>query len=178
MPDLGFDVRAALLKSGKREFLECGFEKASLHSICAGAGVTTGAFYSNFRAKDDLFGAIYLVVMLVVVMLSGMIPILYLIAPLTVGIVCGTIYEMCVLKVHKFGAALILGALFALVSCTSNILSLVCAIVVAILAELVIKAGGYTSKKMYLASFVVFNLNIGRAVVEPRPWRFARSFHT
>ena len=75
MPDLGFDVRAALLKSGKREFLECGFEKASLRSICAGAGVTTGAFYSNFRAKDDLFGAIYLVVMLAVVMLSGMIPI-------------------------------------------------------------------------------------------------------
>ncbi len=106
------------------------------------------------------FGAIYLVVMLAVVMVSGMVPILYLVAPLTVGVVCGTIYEMCVLKVHKFGAALILGVLFALVSCTSNILSLVCAIVVALLAELVIKAGNYKSKKMYLASFVVFNLNM------------------
>lgn len=58
MPDLGFDTRSALLKSGKEEFLEHGFEKASLRAICTGAGVTTGAFYSNFKAKDDLFGAI------------------------------------------------------------------------------------------------------------------------
>ena len=118
----------------------------------------------KMRTRDLIyagaFGAIYLVVMLILVMASGMVPILYLVAPLTVGVVCGTIYEMCVLKVHKFGAALILGVLFALVSCTSNPISFVCAIVVAILAELVIKAGGYKSKKMYLASFVVFNLNM------------------
>ncbi len=118
----------------------------------------------KMRTRDLIyagaFGAIYLVVMLILVMGSGMVPILYLVAPLTVGVVCGTIYEMCVLKVHKFGAALILGVLFALVSCTSNMYSLIAAIVVAILAELVIKAGGYKSKKMYLASFVVFNLNM------------------
>ena len=53
-----FDTRAALLRSGKADFLEYGFEKASLRSICAGAHVTTGAFYSNFKAKDDLFVAI------------------------------------------------------------------------------------------------------------------------
>lgn len=58
MPNLGFDTCAVLLKSGKKEFLEHGFEKASLRSICANAGVTTGAFYSNFKAKDDLFRAV------------------------------------------------------------------------------------------------------------------------
>ena len=54
----GIDTRAAILRSGKAAFLEHGFEGASLRDICARAGVTTGAFYSNFRAKDDLFRAI------------------------------------------------------------------------------------------------------------------------
>lgn len=106
------------------------------------------------------FGAIYLVLMLIIVMGSGMVPILYILSPLTVGIVCGTVYELCVLKVHKFGAALILGILFALVAASSNIVGLICAIVIALIAELIIRAGGYKSKKMYLASFPVFNLNM------------------
>ena len=61
---------------------------------------TEGQADKKMRTRDLIyagaFGAIYLVVMLAVVMLSGMIPILYLVAPLTVGVVCGTIYEMCV----------------------------------------------------------------------------------
>ena len=53
-----FDVREALLRSAKAEFLQCGFEKASLRTICKNAGVTTGAFYAYFEKKDDLFAAI------------------------------------------------------------------------------------------------------------------------
>lgn len=106
------------------------------------------------------FGAIYIVLMLIIVMGSGMIPILYILSPLTVGIVCATVYELCVLKVHKFGAALILGVLFALVAASSNIVGLICAVVIALIAELIIKAGNYKSKKMYLLSFVIFNLNM------------------
>lgn len=53
-----FDTRAALLNSAKAEFLEKGFEQASLRAICARAHVTTGAFYSNFEKKDDLFRAL------------------------------------------------------------------------------------------------------------------------
>lgn len=118
----------------------------------------------KMRTRDLIyagaFGAIYLVVMLIIVMGTSMVPILYLIAPLTVGLVCGTIYEMCVLKVRKFGAALILGVLFALVACGSNIVGMVIAILAALAAELIIRAGKYQSKKMYLASFVAFNINM------------------
>ncbi len=118
----------------------------------------------KLRTKDLIyagaFGAIYLVVMLIIVMTSGMVPILYICAPLTVGIVCGTIYEMCVLKVHKFGAALILGVLFALVCCSTNIVGAIAAIAAALLAELIIYLGKYKSKKHYLASFVAFNINM------------------
>ncbi len=53
-----FDIREALIKSGKKEFLAHGFEKASLRTICRGAGVTTGSFYVCFRKKEELFCAI------------------------------------------------------------------------------------------------------------------------
>ena len=69
------------------------------------------------------FGALYIVLMLIVVLGTSMIPILYILAPISVGLVCGTVYMLCVLKVRKFGAALILGVLFALTSCSGDTLS-------------------------------------------------------
>jgi energy-coupling factor transport system substrate-specific component len=106
------------------------------------------------------FGALYIVLMLVIVFGTSMIPILYLLAPVTVGLVCGTVYMLCVLKVKKFGAALILGVLFALCACSNAWFSFVGAIAAALLAELMIKLGNYKSKKMYLLSFAAFNLNM------------------
>lgn len=41
------------------------------------------------------FAAVYIVVMLMIVMIFGSVPILYIISPLAVGIVCATIYEFC-----------------------------------------------------------------------------------
>lgn len=58
MNSKSFDIRAALLKSGKEQFLLHGFEGASLRTICREAGVTTGAFYAYFDKKDALFAAI------------------------------------------------------------------------------------------------------------------------
>lgn len=48
-------TRELLLKAGKEEFLENGFEKASLRRICRKAEVTTGAVYFFFENKEDLF---------------------------------------------------------------------------------------------------------------------------
>ena len=53
-----FNIRAALLESGKNEFLEHGFKGSSLRTICQNAGLTTGAFYTHFRSKNDLFSAL------------------------------------------------------------------------------------------------------------------------
>lgn len=50
--------RAALLSSGKDQFLAYGFEKASLRTICKKAGLTTGAFYNHFSGKEDLFSSL------------------------------------------------------------------------------------------------------------------------
>ena len=51
-------TRQKLIESAKKEFLEKGYTKASLRSICADAGVTTGALYFFFENKEDLFSAI------------------------------------------------------------------------------------------------------------------------
>ena len=58
MAQHALDVRGALLKSGREEFLALGFEKASLRVICKKAGLTTGAFYSHFSGKEELFDAL------------------------------------------------------------------------------------------------------------------------
>lgn len=52
------NVKEKLISAAKAEFLEKGYEKASLRSICSAAGVTTGALYFFFRNKEDLFMSI------------------------------------------------------------------------------------------------------------------------
>lgn len=47
-----------LKNAGKEEFLENGYQRASLRKICKDAGVTTGAFYFSYESKEALFKAI------------------------------------------------------------------------------------------------------------------------
>lgn len=49
------DTVAAILESGKREFLQYGYEKASMRRIAREADVTTGAIYGYFPGKEALF---------------------------------------------------------------------------------------------------------------------------
>ncbi len=50
--------RGQLIEAAKEEFLEKGYNKASLRSICAKANMTTGALYFFFKNKEDLFDEI------------------------------------------------------------------------------------------------------------------------
>jgi len=52
------ETRERLLEIAKQEFLELGYEKASMRKICKKAGVTTGALYFFFKDKNDLFAAL------------------------------------------------------------------------------------------------------------------------
>ena len=47
-----------LLESAKKEFLERGFELASLKDICDRARVTTGALYNRYKGKEELFAKV------------------------------------------------------------------------------------------------------------------------
>ena len=47
-----------ILQAEKAEFLEKGYETASLRKIAAQAGVTIGAIYTRYSTKDQLFCAL------------------------------------------------------------------------------------------------------------------------
>ncbi|MFK0295095.1 TetR/AcrR family transcriptional regulator [Streptomyces sp. NPDC090442] len=52
-------TRAALLRAALEVFAEQGFHAATIEQICAHAGYTRGAFYSNFDSKEELFFALF-----------------------------------------------------------------------------------------------------------------------
>ena len=47
-----------LLNVARKEFLEKGYQGASLRTICQKANVTTGALYFFFANKEDLFSQV------------------------------------------------------------------------------------------------------------------------
>lgn len=47
-----------IIQAAYAEFLAYGFQKASLHKIAEKAGVTTGAIYTRYKSKDDLFASL------------------------------------------------------------------------------------------------------------------------
>ena len=51
-------TRERLIEAAKKEFLDKGYEKASLRKICAEADVTTGALYFFFKNKQELFTSV------------------------------------------------------------------------------------------------------------------------
>ena len=51
--DLSLDP--VIIKAAREEFLQHGFQKASLHKIAEKAGITTGALYVRYKNKDALF---------------------------------------------------------------------------------------------------------------------------
>ncbi|MDR1422214.1 MAG: MptD family putative ECF transporter S component [Coriobacteriales bacterium] len=109
------------------------------------------------------FAAVYLVVLLGVVMGSGVIPILYLMCPLFLGIILGPIFSVYCTKLNKPGALLILAVLVGLVeSMTGAWQGLAWAVPVGLVAELLARAGRYRSKTFYKMSYTVFALtNMG-----------------
>ena len=52
------EVRQRIIKSARREFKKCGFEKASMRSIASSDNMTVGNLYRYYKNKEDLYGAI------------------------------------------------------------------------------------------------------------------------
>ena len=47
-----------IFSAALQEFLEKGYQSASLRNIVKMAGVTTGAFYGYYKSKEELFEAL------------------------------------------------------------------------------------------------------------------------
>jgi AcrR family transcriptional regulator len=52
-------TRQLLTDAARRIFARCGFDLTRVEDIAAAAGKTRGAFYANFRDKEDVFFAIF-----------------------------------------------------------------------------------------------------------------------
>jgi AcrR family transcriptional regulator len=52
------EVKRRIIDSGRRLFNRYGFENVSLKQIMAGAGLTSGGFYSYFKSKSDLYAEV------------------------------------------------------------------------------------------------------------------------
>ena len=52
------DTYTEILKNAKQEFLQNGFDKASMRSIAAMTGITAGALYKHFPSKAAIFEAL------------------------------------------------------------------------------------------------------------------------
>lgn len=119
---------------------------------------------NKMKTKDLIyagaFGAIYLIVVMIVTSALGVIPLLYVISPFFVGILCGTIYLLYVSKVQKPGAVLLLSILFGFLAGSTYWVSFVFIIITGLAAEIVVKIGQYKSLKMYSLAYCIFNLNM------------------
>src|ERR1700733_5629630 len=52
-------TRKQLTDAARQIFASSGFEPSSVEEIAAAAGKTRGAFYANFKDKEDVFFAIF-----------------------------------------------------------------------------------------------------------------------
>lgn len=119
---------------------------------------------NKLKTKDLIFagafGALYIILMLIIVMVSGMIPILFILSPLSVGIACATVYLLYVTKVKKFGAIFILAVLFGMATGMNFVFSFIVALAAGLAAELIARVGNYESRKWISLSYCVFNITM------------------
>ena len=55
MANKNHDLDKPIIEAAKMEFLQNGFRSASIGNIAKRAGVTTGAIYTRYKGKDELF---------------------------------------------------------------------------------------------------------------------------
>lgn len=117
---------------------------------------------SKLQMKDliniGIFAAVYIVAMMAVVNITGMIPILYVLAPIIVALICATIYMIFVLRTPKPGAVFIMTVLIAFVYLGASYYASIWAIFIGIITELFLRNGGYRSLKRVKVSYLIYGL--------------------
>lgn len=104
-----------------------------------------------------VFAVIYLVLMTIAASGLAFIPIVYLICPLIVGILCGPVYLLYLSKVPRTGAILILSILMGLLLSGTAFYVFFFVVGIGILTEILLHKTGYSLKSL-AHSFYLFNL--------------------
>lgn len=106
-----------------------------------------------------IFTVIYFIVFFACGM-TGLIPIMAFLFPLPLALVSGISQMLFYTKVRSFGMVTIMGALLGLISFLMGYgpIGLCFGIVCGLIADLILRAGGYKSLKCSVASHCVFSL--------------------
>ncbi len=113
--------------------------------------------------RDLVTCAIYTVIYFIVFFacgMTGLIPIMAFLFPLPLALVSGISQMLFYTKVRSFGMVTIMGALLGLISFLMGYgpIGLCFGIVCGLIADLILRAGGYKSLKCSVASHCVFSL--------------------
>ena len=115
----------------------------------------------GLKPKDwisvGVYAVIYMVLSFAVAML-GYIPVLMPFSGVFIGIVCQTPVMLMALKVRHVGVFTVFGIIIALLMGPGQIPTMVCSVVVGILADLICHFGGFTNRKLLIAAVGVFNI--------------------
>lgn len=155
--------------------------KNSALGNCASAEKKEVKNVEKLTTKDlvttGIYSAIFFVINLVVMVSTGIAPIVWLAMAPVLALLCGAIYMMLITKVQKFGPVLIMGMVVAVIYFATGMFTwLIVATFAAcgIAAELIRYAFGYRSFKGNLAAYCVFALGI---IGSPLPlWVMGDSF--
>ena len=106
-----------------------------------------------------VFSALYFVLVTVATFACALLPgVGNILLPAAAALICGSVYMLLAAKLQKFGGITIMGLVMGLFFFVSGhfVLSFMANIVCGIAADLVAAAGKFRSKKLLLASYVVF----------------------
>ncbi len=123
---------------------------------------------SNKLKVSDLisigvYTAIYFILVTIATFASAMLPGLSnVFLPALAALISGTVYMLMVAKVQKFGAISIMGIVMGIFFFVSGhfILSFAANVVFGVLADFVASKGNYKSKKLIMASYILFSYGL------------------
>ncbi|MBU5228219.1 MptD family putative ECF transporter S component [Clostridium senegalense] len=136
---------------------------------------------NKLQTKDlvtiGIFTAIYFVITILVMILVAIAPVIWLLYPGILAVVCGVVYMLLTAKIEKTGPVFIMSTITGIIylvtgECTWVILATY--VVTGLIAEVIRSSFGYKSFKGNLFSYCVFSLGM---IGSPLPlWLFHDSF--
>ena len=119
----------------------------------------------RLNVKDLITVGIFSVIIIVLIFVFGMlgyIPILMLALPILAALICGIPYMLFLTRVSKFGMVTLLGLILGIVMFLSGHtwVSIITFTICALIADVILKMGNYSSVKNSIISHGVFILGI------------------
>lgn len=103
------------------------------------------------------YAAIFVVLFSLIVTVSGLTPITYLLEGVFSAVILGTVYMFFITKVPKRGAVILLSALIGLAASGMMYLTIILAVIIGLIADIVLNSGQKKIKKA-IVSYCIFSV--------------------